>query len=104
MEEVKSDEHLVFIQKAECFMHFSYDVCNKELMVVDLQGVGYELCDPEIASTVLLEDSELSFCAGNLSQSAIENLSIITHAPNFAKCLGFEEEQTTLERILDLLL
>ena len=71
MEQAKSDE-----QTAECFMHFSYEVTNKELMVVDLQGVGYELCDPEIASTVLLEDGELNFCIENLSQNATENFLI----------------------------
>ena len=36
MEQARSDEHLVSIQKAERFMHFSCEVTNKELMVVDL--------------------------------------------------------------------
>ena len=87
MEQARSDEHLVFIQKAECFMHFSYEVTNKELMVVDLQGVGYQLCDPEIASTVLLEDGELNFCAGNLSQNAIENFFDNHKCNRFCKML-----------------
>ena len=88
MEQARSDEHLVIIQQAECFMHFSYEMTNKELLVVDLQGVGYELCDPEIASTVLLEDGELNFCAGNLSQNAIENF-LDNHTCNkFCEMLG----------------
>ena len=69
-------------------MHFSYEVTNKKLMKVDLQGVVYELCDPEIASTVLLEDGELNFCAGSLSQNAIENF-LDNHTCNtFCKMLG----------------
>ena len=76
MEQARSDEHLVSIEKAEWsgkVMHFSYEVTNKDCRVVDLNGVDNELCHPEIASTVLLEDGELTFCAGNLSQNAIEN-------------------------------
>ena len=91
MKQARSDEHLVIIQKAECFMHFSYEMTNKELLVVDLQGVGFELCDPEIACKVLLEDDELNLCAGNLSQNTIETFLIITHSTNFAKCLGLEK-------------
>ena len=76
MEQARSDKHLVSIEKAEWsrkVMHFSYEVTSKECIVVDLQGVGNEVCDPEIASTAVLEDGELTFCAGNLSQHAIEN-------------------------------
>ena len=35
-------------------------------MVVDLLGVGYNLCDPEMATMDLLHKVELNFCAGNL--------------------------------------
>ena len=77
MAEIKSDEHKELIEKAECFMQFSFVVKNKQLMVVDLQGVGYNLCDPEIASMVLLEERQLNFCAGNLSADAIE--TFMTH-------------------------
>ena len=58
-------------------MHFSYVITNKQLMVVDLQGVGFDLCDPEIASMVSLEEGQLNFCAGNLSADAIE--TFMTH-------------------------
>ena len=40
-------------------------------MVLDLQGVGYQLCDPEISTDVLIEDEEVTFCATNLSTEAI---------------------------------
>ena len=53
MEQARVDEHLAFIKKAKCFMHFSYEVTNKELMEVNLKGVGYQLCDPEIASSLI---------------------------------------------------
>ncbi len=56
MAEIKSDDQKELIEKAECFMHFSYVITNKQLMVVDLQGVGYDLCDPEIATMVLWEE------------------------------------------------
>lgn len=45
----------------------------KQLMIVDIQGVNYALCDPEIASTTLMaRDETILFCSGNLSTAAIE--------------------------------
>ena len=41
-------------------------------MALDLQGVGYQLCDPHIATDVLYEDREVNFCAGNLSIKATD--------------------------------
>lgn len=45
-------------------------------MVVDIQGKGYCLCDPEIATADLRDanDDTILFCSGNLSYSAIEKL------------------------------
>lgn len=41
-------------------------------MLLDIQGAGDTLCDPEIASSILLsEDAEYQFCIGNLSVNAI---------------------------------
>ena len=36
--------------KAECFSHFSY---YREMMILDLQGAGYKLYEPEIAASTL---------------------------------------------------
>lgn len=35
--------------KAEAFAHFSYVKSGKQLMVLDIQGVGNSLCDPVLA-------------------------------------------------------
>ncbi len=39
--------------KAETFVYYTYEKSGKKLMVVDIQGKGYDLCDPEIASADL---------------------------------------------------
>ncbi|XP_020910139.2 alpha-protein kinase 1, partial [Exaiptasia diaphana] len=57
------------ILKAEAFVHYTY--VYEQLMVTDIQGVGYTLCDPEIASTAEDEDKSKLFCCGNLSELAI---------------------------------
>ncbi|CAB4020160.1 transient receptor potential cation channel subfamily M member 6-like, partial [Paramuricea clavata] len=58
--------------KAECLVHFSYQKSGKQLMVVDIQGNGYDLFDPEIASTELVDaDMNYLYCTGNLSDVAI---------------------------------
>lgn len=60
-------------QKAECLTHFTYERSKKKLMLVDIQGSGYYLFDPEIASTDLLDegDKQYLYCTGNLSKVAI---------------------------------
>ena len=43
-------------------------------MITDLEGVGYQLCDPEIATQTIMEEksdkakmlAEYLFCVGNL--------------------------------------
>ena len=48
------DETDVMGQKAQCLTHFSYEKSEKKLRLLDIQGSGYELFDPEIASHELL--------------------------------------------------
>ena len=61
--------------KAEIFSHFGYGESNRELMLLDLQGVGNRLYDPEIATSTLIDDNdnETFFCTGNLSVNANDN-------------------------------
>ena len=63
----------IMAQKAECLTHFTYERSKKKLMLVDIQGTGYDLFDPEIASTDLMDenDKQYLYCTGNLSQLAI---------------------------------
>lgn len=52
---------------------FLRKVREKKLMLLGIQGSGYELFDPEIASHELFDGSaEVLYCAGNLSQMAID--------------------------------
>ena len=78
-------------QKAECFAHFSYKKSKKQLMVLDLQGSGHLLYDPEIASTNLHgEKNEYMFCAGNLSENAIETFLQNHQCNMFCKFIGLK--------------
>lgn len=36
--------------KCEAFVHYTYASTKQQQMVVDIQGVGFQLCDPEIVS------------------------------------------------------
>ena len=64
------------MQKAETLSHFSYEAWDRKLMLLDLQGTGYNLYDPEIATTTLVDDGEVFFCAGNLGSTAIDVFKI----------------------------
>ena len=72
---------LEITEKAETFPHDTYEKLNNRLMITDLQGVEYNLCDAEIATqTIVKEKSDKSkmfvkplFCVGNLSRTAFKN-------------------------------
>ena len=65
---------------------------GEQLIVVDIQGVGFCLFDPEIASVKLYdEDRSIYFCAGNLSINAIETFLMQHKCNKFCKLLKLEE-------------
>ena len=78
------------LEKAENFVHYSYASTDRKMMVVDLQGVNYNLCDPEIATTNLVDNGELNFCAGNLSSTAIETFFSCHDCNQFCKMMAID--------------
>ena len=64
-------------EKVQCLVHYSYQISEKKLMLLDIQGSFFKLSDPEIATTDLLvnnaslDSKEVNCCAGNLSCIAI---------------------------------
>lgn len=50
--------------KAESLAHYSYKKSNNQLLLLDIQGCGYRLIDPEIASFKLMDEEEVLFPAG----------------------------------------
>ncbi|XP_028414878.1 transient receptor potential cation channel subfamily M member 6-like [Dendronephthya gigantea] len=81
--------------KAQCFCHYTYVKSGKQLMVLDIQGVGYNLCDPEIASTNLkdVDNERILFCSGNLSLQAIETFLIFHSCNKYCKLLDIVEQE-----------
>ena len=62
-------------EKAECLTHFSFERSNKEIIVVDIQGCGPLLFDPQIASREIIANAEYLFCTGNLSDNAMKTFT-----------------------------
>ena len=85
-------------QKAQCLSHFSYEYSNQELMILDIQGAGYSLYDPEISTTRLDVGSkqssqshmydEMYFCAGNLSSLGINEFKKQHRCNKFCEMMG----------------
>lgn len=84
-------EDNVIVDKAESLVHFSYIYTKEEMMLLDIQGFGYDLCDPEIATTRLKDDDELNFCAGNLSTTAIQEFLDLHTCNQFCKLLKLDQ-------------
>jgi hypothetical protein len=84
--------------KAQCLSHFSYEYSNNELMILDIQGSGYSLYDPEISTTRLDGGSKSStvydetyFCAGNLSFIGINEFKKQHRCNKFCEMMGLIE-------------
>ena len=84
--EAISEDHRLIVPKAACFVHYSCEATQDKIMDLDVQGVRYALCDPEIASIVLLEDEgEVRVWAGNLSTHAIDTFFTVDKCNEFCK-------------------
>jgi Alpha-kinase family. len=82
-------DNMQLMKKAETFMHYSYIKSNNTIMVTDLQGFGYHLIDPEIASINLRdENNKWMFCPGNCSLIAITNFLGEHECNNYCKLLN----------------
>lgn len=86
-------------EKAEALVHYSYSLSEGKMMLIDIQGSGYALYDPEIATESLKADdneddtdsSEILFCCGNLSTMAIQGF-LNEHVCNkYCKMLALSE-------------
>ena len=75
------------------FSHYTYVKSRKQLMVLDIQGAAYSLCNPEIASSQLVDEKDnILFCNGNLSSTVIDTF-ISQHVCNkFCKLLQLHEK------------
>eukprot|EP00795_Rhopilema_esculentum_P014601 gene14601-5680_t len=64
--------------KPEAVSHFSLADNGGRLVLLDLQGVGHKLCDPEIGTSSRLQNGqdEQLLCAGNLRDPVFENCFI----------------------------
>ena len=71
------------------FSHYTYKKSNTQLMVLDIQGVGYTLCDPEIASTTHTDEANnFYFCTGNWSTKAIKTFFAQHKCNKYCKLLN----------------
>ncbi|XP_056601424.1 transient receptor potential cation channel subfamily M member 6 [Triplophysa dalaica] len=74
------------------FSHWTYDYTNKELLVLDLQGVGEDLTDP---SLIRVNDKSLSgdmaFGPANLGDDAIQSFVVKHTCNSCCKKLGLSD-------------
>ena len=87
----------VFLLRNEChdkidvFVHYTYEKLQRNLVVLELQGIGHSLCDTEISSKENKTDTEEPyFCFGILLDRVILNFTE-THVCNrFCRALGLQ--------------
>ena len=87
-----AEESDIIGQKAECLSHFSYEKSEKKLLLVDVQGSGYDFFDPEIASDNLYDSitNEILYCTGNLSKMAIKNFIQKHNCNKYCEIVGLK--------------
>lgn len=83
-------ENLEVTLKAQCLCHYSYIKSDKNLCLLDIQGAGMTLFDPEIATSEdALADGCLKFCMGNMSNEAIQMFTSAHMCNLYCNMLGF---------------
>ena len=61
------------LKKVEAFVHYTFKKSEGNLIVLDIQGIGNVLCDPEIATEDIVDiDDEFLLCLGNLANNVIQ--------------------------------
>ena len=92
-------DEMELYHKAEALVHFSHEETQGKMMLLDIQGFGLSLCDPEIATSTLRMESdgesneEILFCCGNLSVIAINRFLDEHHCNEFCIMLGLKENR-----------
>ena len=94
--------------KAQSHVHFSYQLSERKLMLLDIQGSSFKLYDPEIATTDLLaNDTSLGPNGSQFSLSDFKTFSRewdfehITSSPYHARSNGKVENAVNMaKRIL----
>lgn len=81
----------VLCDKVQCFVYFIYEKLQGKFMVLDVQGVGFNLYDFEIVSVELIDgDGFLRFCNGNLAEGVIKNFFVKYKCNFYCRILQFK--------------
>uniref|UniRef100_A0A671NU51 non-specific serine/threonine protein kinase n=1 Tax=Sinocyclocheilus anshuiensis TaxID=1608454 RepID=A0A671NU51_9TELE len=84
------------------FSHWTYEYTNRELLVLDLQGVGADLTDP---SLIRFDDKsssgEMAFGPANLGDDAIQSFVLKHTCNSCCKKLGLSGEVTLMSQVED---
>ena len=86
-------EDFELVEKAICLSHFSYEKSGNKLLLVDIQGSGYNLNDPEIAcvENALDDEGGLRFCMGSLVTQAFETFSDLHYCNHYYIMVGLKK-------------
>ena len=90
-----SDEYKELFEKAQCLVHYSYNIPQEKLMLLDIQGSKFDLYDPEIATADIMDDeeSEIYFCCGNCTSVRIDEFLKGHKCNDYCKMMGLPHLQ-----------
>ena len=82
------------LEKVEVFVHYAYKMSEVNLMVVDIQGIGNILRDPEVATENTIDvGDELLFCLGNLRANAIQTFLGVHECNAYSEAVNLPEKE-----------
>ena len=97
---LSDDESSVeLLLKAECLVHYTYQSSSKKFMLLDIQGMGYKLFDPEIATAEVMDQdtNQVFFCCGNCSTVGIDAFLAGHKCNKFCTMMGVLENTMYIE-------
>ena len=97
---ISDDESSVeLLHKAESLVHYTYESSSKKFMLLDIQGMGYRLIDPEIATTEVMDQdtNEVFFCCSNCSTVGIDTFIAGHKCNKLCTMMGLPENTMYIE-------
>ena len=82
------------LKKVEALAHYAYKNLENNLEVLDIQGIGNILCDPEIATEDIVDiDDEFIFCFGNLATNAIQAFAGVHECNAYCEAVNIPDKE-----------
>ena len=82
------------LKKIEAFVYYTYKMSEGNLIVLDIQGIGNVLCDPEYAKKDIVDiNDKFLFCLGNFATNAIQAFLCVHECNAYSEAVNLPDKK-----------